>query len=85
MLKSLILVPALVASALAAPGWGPWGGKQCLTEATVKQLIAGYTYLLQYPQGANFNATANSILSDTAFKVTSDSINQLAGIPVSTQ
>lgn len=83
MLRSIILVPALLAGALAAPNWGPWGGKQCLKESTVQTLIDGYTYLLRFPQGANFNATANAILSDTAFNVVSDSINTLAGIPVS--
>lgn len=86
MLQSIILVPALLASALAAPNWGPWGGhggKQCLSDSTVESLINGYTYLLRFPQGADFNSTANNILSDSAFNVVSDSINTLAGIPVS--
>ena len=91
MLKSLITVPLLlVGSAVAAPGgpwgnWGNWGGnygQQCVSNATVQSLIASYTYLLRFPQGADFNKTAAAILSDTQFSVTSDSINTLAQIPV---
>lgn len=92
MLSSIILTGSLlVASAVAGPWGGPWGnwpgkggpnGANCLNDAEVKTLLDGYTYLLEYPQGADFNATANKILSDSFF-VSSDSINSLAGIPVS--
>lgn len=98
MLSSIVFtVPLLVASAVASPWGGPWGnwggqggpggqggkgGPNCLNDADVKTLLDGYTYLLEYPQGADFNATANKILSDSFF-VSSDSINSLAGIPVS--
>lgn len=89
MLSSIILTGSLlVASAVAGPwggpSWGNWpgkGGANCLNDAEVKTLLDGYTYLLQFPQGADFNATANKILSDSFF-VSSDSINSLAGIPL---
>ncbi len=86
MLSSILFsLPLLVASAVASPTWGPWQGKgqapACLTDSDVNTLINGYTYLLRSPQGADFNSTANSLLSDS-FYVSSDSINSLAGIPV---
>ena len=87
MLSSLFFsLPLLVASTVASPTWGPWSGNGqgpvCLNDTAVNSLIDGYTYLLRFPQGADFNATANAILSDSFF-VSSDSINSLAGIPVS--
>ncbi|OAG34461.1 hypothetical protein AYO21_11370 [Fonsecaea monophora] len=51
-------------------------GGHCLNDADVDVLVKGYTYLLQYPGGDDFNATANAILSDK-FEVWSDSINTL--------
>jgi len=87
MLSSLLFsLPLLMASAVASPTWVPWPGNgqgpACLDDSAVNSLIDGYTYLLRFPQGAEFNATANAILSDSFF-VSSDSINSLAGIPVS--
>lgn len=83
MLKSIFTAPLLLASALALPGggWGSWGNQPCLNDASVQNIISGYTYLLRFPGGADFNSTANALLSDKFF-VSSDSINQLAGIPV---
>lgn len=83
----VVSLSALVASAFAFPqGWGNWGNwghgnAPCLNDAAVNKLIDGYTYLLRFPQGADFNSTANAILSDKFF-VSSDSIDTLAGIPV---
>lgn len=75
---------ALVAGVSAAPGgWGGWQPQNCLNDTGVAYLINGYTYLLEYPQGKDFNATANAILENNFF-VLSDSINTLAGIPVRT-
>ncbi|KIW25013.1 uncharacterized protein PV07_10689 [Cladophialophora immunda] len=51
-------------------------GKGCLNSTSVDYLVKGYTYLLQYPGGADFNETADDILSDK-FAVWSDSINTL--------
>ncbi|KAK5953646.1 hypothetical protein OHC33_005590 [Knufia fluminis] len=90
MLSSVLFsLPLLVASAVASPTWGQWHGNgnngngkgACLNDATVNTLIDGYTYLLRYPQGQDFNSTANALLSDSFF-VSSDSINTLAGIPL---
>lgn len=96
MLSTLFTLPLLVAGAMASPSWGPWGPggpggpngppagpPNCLNDAQVQKIISGYSYLLINPQGANFNATANALLSDSFF-VSSDSIDSLAGIPVST-
>lgn len=88
MLSSILALPLLVASAVAVPSWGPWGGHggpggpKCLSDAQVNSIISQYSYLLINPQGSNFVATANSLLSDSFF-VSSDSIDSLAGIPVS--
>ena len=80
MLQSIIYLPLLVASAIASPTWGPWNGKgngaACLSDAQVNTIIDSYTYLLRFPQGADFNSTANSLLTDNFF-VSSDSINYL--------
>lgn len=85
MLGSIILtVPLLAAGAVARGPWHNWPGpypNNCLNDTTVQNLLTGYTYLLENPQGANFVSTANAILSDSFF-VSSDSINTLAQIPV---
>ncbi|KAK5082594.1 hypothetical protein LTR70_008322 [Exophiala xenobiotica] len=80
MLQSIIFsLPLLVANAVASPTWGPWKGKgqaACLSDSTVNTIIDSYTYLLENPQGADFNTTAGALLSDSFF-VSSDSINTL--------
>ncbi|KIW96364.1 uncharacterized protein Z519_03433 [Cladophialophora bantiana CBS 173.52] len=59
--------------------------KGCLKSTDADYLVKGYTYLLQYPGGPDFNKTANRVLSDQ-FVVWSDSINTLGnralGTPV---
>lgn len=68
-------------------GWGSGGdanrpghhGATCLNQTGVNALVDGYTYLLEYPGGDNFNATANAILSANNFTVQSDSILTLSG------
>ena len=77
---------ALASKVAAFPGrWAEWGNYGGGLNATgVQYLITGYTYLLEYPTGPNFNATANAILSDKFF-VSSDSINTLSGRPVRTK
>ena len=88
MLTSIPLVLAFSLGALAQPPWGgPWNfnrpaAQTCLNASQVTTLLNGYTYLLEYPQGADFNATAEALLSDK-FAVYSDSINTLASYPVS--
>ncbi|KIV97233.1 hypothetical protein, variant [Exophiala mesophila] len=74
---------ALASTVVAFPGrWAEWGNYGGGLNATgVQYLITGYTYLLEYPTGPNFNATANAILSDKFF-VSSDSINTLSGRPL---
>ena len=83
LLSTLFTSSLLAAGALATPpgfgGWGPWGS--CLTDSQVASLISGYTYLLVYPGGPDFNSTAEAILSPT-FEVFSDSILTLSGRPV---
>jgi len=83
-----IIAAAFASTALAAPGgWGNWkngGGKPaaCLTDAQTDSIVSQYSYLLINPQGADFNATAASLLAPD-FAVYSDSINTLASRPVS--
>jgi hypothetical protein len=58
--------------------------EHCLTKAVVDRIVNGYKYILTQP-GVNpelFNATAERMLTDD-FQVFSDSILQLANIPVS--
>ena len=61
-------------------GANPWSG--CLSEATASDIVTKYTYLLENPTGADFNSTANTLLTDD-FVVWSDSIQFLGGKPVS--
>lgn len=81
---------ALGASALALPqdistdslgGPGGPGGPGCLDDKAVDYIVKGYASLLEFPQGPNFNTTAQKLLSDK-FVVWSDSINSLSGRPV---
>jgi hypothetical protein len=44
-------------------------------------IVNAFLYLLANPTAANFNATADALLASD-YTDTSDSINQLAGIPV---
>jgi hypothetical protein len=53
----------------------------CLMPWQATNIVNAFLYLLANPTATNFNATANALLSDD-FTDTSDSINQLAGIPV---
>lgn len=85
---ALVLAPAVLATGPSGGrgGWGGWGGrygsKPCLNVTTVSELVNGYTYLLEQPGGADFNSTADAILSDS-FVVYSDSILTLSNRPVS--
>jgi hypothetical protein len=53
----------------------------CLKPWQATNIVNAFLYLLANPKAANFNATAKALLSKD-FTDTSDSINQLAGIPV---
>jgi hypothetical protein len=53
----------------------------CLLPWQATNIVNTFLYLLANPTATNFNATANALFSDD-FTDTSDSINQLAGIPV---
>lgn len=57
----------------------------CLNDTGVNTLVDGYTYLLEHPGGADFNTTAEAILSNSSFVVESDSILTLSGRPVSNE
>lgn len=90
----IALLMALVTSTVAhsggggGKGWTPQHGggggapsppPSCLNTTGVNTLVDGYTYLLEHPGGADFNVTAEAILSDTSFVVESDSILTLSG------
>ena len=53
----------------------------CMKTSQAKKIVNAFLYLLANPTAANFNATATALFSKH-FTDTSDSINQLAGIPV---
>jgi hypothetical protein len=53
----------------------------CLQPWQATNIVNAFLYLLANPTAANFNATAKALLSKD-YTDTSDSINQLAGIPV---
>jgi hypothetical protein len=53
----------------------------CLLPWQATNIVNAFLYLLANPTAANFNATADALLAND-FTDTSDSINQLAGIPV---
>jgi len=52
----------------------------CMLPFQAQAIVTAFNYLLANPQAPNFNSTANALLADD-FTDTSDSINQLAGIP----
>jgi hypothetical protein len=53
----------------------------CLKSRQADDIVNAFLYLLANPKATNFNATADALLS-RSYTDTSDSINQLAGIPV---
>ena len=53
----------------------------CLLPFQATAIVNAFNYLLANPTASNFASTANALFSDD-FTDTSDSINQLAGIPV---
>jgi hypothetical protein len=53
----------------------------CLTNSQATKIVNAFNYLLANPTAGNFNSTATALLAST-WTDTSDSINQLAGIPV---
>lgn len=78
---------ALGASALPQPqdvSTDSFGGgnSRCLSDGGANYIVSGYAKLLEFPQGPDFNATAQKLLSNK-FVVWSDSINSLSGRPVS--
>ncbi|KAK5171751.1 uncharacterized protein LTR77_003387 [Saxophila tyrrhenica] len=52
----------------------------CILPFQATAIVNGFNYLLANPKASNFETTANALLSND-FTDTSDSINQLAGIP----
>jgi hypothetical protein len=53
----------------------------CMKSSQATKIVNAFLYLLANPTAANFNATAKSLFSKH-FTDTSDSIDQLAGLPV---
>ncbi|KIX99590.1 uncharacterized protein Z520_04223 [Fonsecaea multimorphosa CBS 102226] len=86
---SSIVAPLLLASTVAAvPGWRDWhdaGSKcpqsTCLTQADADDIVAKFISILDHPDVAASNATAQALLGDNFFEK-SDSINMLAGHPI---
>ncbi|PSR78299.1 hypothetical protein BD289DRAFT_128045 [Coniella lustricola] len=57
-------------------------GLNCVAPADVDRFVSGYTYLLEFPGGPDFNSTAEDILAANNFTVQSDSIRTLSGLPL---
>ena len=65
-----------------SPAFTPTALKEgCLCTQQATAIVDAFNYLLAYPKAENFNATAKALFS-IDFTDTSDSINQLAGAPV---
>ncbi len=85
-----ILAPlALATTAVALPGWGDWHGhgpkcpeSTCLTQADAETVVDSFIAIIDHPDVAAANASAQKYLADSFFEK-SDSINLLAGYPVS--
>ena len=54
---------------------------KCLTQTDADEIVAKFISLLEHPDVAAANATAQALIGDTFFEK-SDSINMLAGHPV---
>lgn len=90
--KTLLLAATAATSALAAPTFDfgflnkipnyPWGPGGCLTDQQATFIVKTFKTVLMNPDRKAAVATANAIL-DSKFTETSDSINVLAGNPVS--
>ena len=53
----------------------------CMKSSQATKIVNAFLFLLENPKANNFNATAKALM-EKKFTDTSDSINQLAGIPV---
>jgi hypothetical protein len=53
----------------------------CMKPSQATNIVNAFLYLLANPKAENFNATVKALFTED-FTDTSDSINQLAGIPV---
>lgn len=90
--KTLLLAAAAVTSAVAIPAPGllnnnkvpgyPWGIPYCLSDSQAAFVVKQFKSILTNPDRKAAIATANVMLSDN-YVETSDSINVLAGYPVS--
>lgn len=94
-LKSILLAATAVSSALAAPTLGllsifsqdkvpgyPLGNGFCLSDQQAAFIVKTFKSILTNPDRKGAIATANIIIADK-YVETSDSINVLAGYPVS--
>ncbi len=91
--SSVLASVAFASSALALPGnWNDWvkGGplcppaNNCLTQGDADDIVAKFVSLLDHPDVNAANATAQALLGPDFYEK-SDSINMLAGHPVSLQ
>lgn len=72
---------ALLSSALAVPGgWNDWNNG--LTQGDAADIVSKFTQILSHSDVKAANATAQALIGDGFFE-NSDSINVLAGFPVS--
>lgn len=71
---------ALATTTLAAPGWNDWNS--ALTQKDAEDIVAKFSSVLTHADIPTANKTAQALIAD-GYTETSDSINILAGYPVS--
>ncbi len=88
---------AMASTAMAGPQWGDWSDSaaaatvtsgpascptdSCLQQSDAEEVVAKFISIVDHPDVAKANATAQAFLADTFFEE-SDSIDTLAGFPV---
>ena len=76
-----VLAPLVMATtALAAPGWGDRNG--ALSQRDAEDIVAKFSSILTHADIPTANKTAQALIAE-GYTETSDSINILAGFPVS--
>ncbi|KIX03557.1 uncharacterized protein Z518_07110 [Rhinocladiella mackenziei CBS 650.93] len=84
-----VLAPlALASTAAAMPRWRDWHGagpkcpeSTCLTQVDAEDIVSKFASVLDHPDVAASNSTAQALIADGFFEK-SDSINMLAGHPI---
>lgn len=77
---SVLATMALASIVSAAPGWNDWNSG--LTQKDAEDIVAKFSSVLTHADIPTANKTAQALIAE-GYTETSDSINILAGYPVS--